>query len=91
MPTHFCEDPRVALCNVRLAIDGTGTPSFYKNTTNTFANVTCKRCQEEIYRTRLGPPANFGRPPEWTGFRFSEKINVSIRHFNRVVKRGQYE
>lgn len=59
---HFCDVPSVALCGADLTVDD--YKRFYTNTTNCFANVTCRGCREKITTIKLAP-RGFSNPLEW--------------------------
>lgn len=58
---HFCEDPRTAVCGAWLAANDFA--EFYNNTTNCFADITCKGCRDWV-RTYFAI-GGFPEPPEW--------------------------
>ena len=87
MSTHFCDElPTVAICGTGISTSYRGMhPNFYQDTTSTFAYITCRECRERVYETRLGPPANFGRPPEWSGLKFAGQTKSSAASSNEVA------
>lgn len=75
-PTHFCEIPQEAVCGYVLLV-GNCWHRFYDETTNCFANITCKSCQEWVHHNRLSP-RGFPDPVEWTK---ELQIDAAVRSF----------
>lgn len=60
MTQHFCVVPTEAVCGYPLYCG----ERFYKETTSTFADVTCPKCRDWILANRLSP-GGFKKPEAW--------------------------
>ncbi len=61
-PVHFCRTPKEAVCGASLSAND--FELFYNNTTNSFAHITCKECQDVMGAEF--DASGFSRPAEWT-------------------------
>lgn len=60
---HFCTEPMAAVCEYPLV----PTERFHRETTATFASVSCDGCREWLRKNRLRPngAGGFPDPVEW--------------------------